>query len=578
MLLVATRWGTMNNVSRLSLLPSVQSAVSEGPRLPLVVLAPYLPLRDPLSLGDWLIVPFNRWTREFCVSEQVASRVEALITATRVSDGPVGGVCLRPDGRIGQPVEADLVTALARGLLVAALSGNPRVEEYATRRSQFEVQDTITSENARVICVAIDAPEVSAHSGSLVRRTVTNFVRGGEPFQVSAPADLYVPDSACDPRGNAGSVVYQAMLVGGADARRLDTVIRTVEALAANDTNITFELRVLGFRSAFEVLLDSDSSRVMRDRVGQLFPPEPTQLRTWTERGREHSAELTSTQWAFQTFTMLRNAIAHGHRVLPSTAYFGSASLDRYARQLIVDLIPRVAEQIVADASGLDPGGVAERSMEPEVPRPFGEALSPAMPWLFGNLLGVDLEAVDESQLDLFAQRLDGAIAALDEDAPPLVDDGAVVASSEDAPAPTGDGDASEAYWPWTLAEIELSVRRILAVRRGTEDDIEAYFGCLLDTGAMRGNHGDLEGTASAFSEAVEAAEGMALTPFYQVSALSRMGDLLMFLDCPEPATILLRRCRSLITELLDDSDLTAEQCALINEYRELVNEHLGTT
>jgi hypothetical protein len=56
------------------------------------------------------------------------------------------------------------------------------------------------------------------------------------------------------------------------------------------------------------------------------------------------------------------------------------------------------------------------------------------------------------------------------------------------------------------------------------------------------------------------------------------MGDLLMFLDCAEPATVLLRRCLGLITELLDDSGLTAEQCALINEYRDLVNEHLGTT
>ena len=147
----------MTYVSRLSNLHSVRTAISEGPRLPVVVLAPYLPLREPMSLGDWRIDPFDRWTRELCVSEQVADRVEALIAATRVSEEPIGGICLRPDRRIGQPVEADLVTALARGLLVATLSANPRVEEFATRRSQFDVHDTLTSENARVICVASHA-------------------------------------------------------------------------------------------------------------------------------------------------------------------------------------------------------------------------------------------------------------------------------------------------------------------------------------------------------------------------------------------------------------------------------------
>jgi hypothetical protein len=201
--------------------PSVGDFVREGanydgPEAPLIVLAPYLPLTRTILIGDWDLVPFHLWTdnfdRRWCVSDDVAAELHEGIAAFRVYDGEriVGAVCLLVDAQVGHRVPLRLIQTLARSLVVAALSANPRVEDLQDRSSELDVQDTVLSESGLVYAVPLGSRKVAISSGGLIRKTNTLFISPDRPYYVPPPAELYIPDSASDPNADVGCVVYAA--------------------------------------------------------------------------------------------------------------------------------------------------------------------------------------------------------------------------------------------------------------------------------------------------------------------------------------------------------------------------------
>jgi hypothetical protein len=74
----------------------------------------------------------------------------------------------------------------------------------------------------------------------------------------------------------------------------------------------------MALKTGFEVLLEASDMWELRDRLSDLLDAddEPRSSRTWPRRdGSPQIAELTDLQWGFQTFTFLRNDIAHGHPI-----------------------------------------------------------------------------------------------------------------------------------------------------------------------------------------------------------------------------------------------------------------------
>jgi hypothetical protein len=83
---------------------------------------------------------------------------------------------------------------------------------------------------------------------------------------------------------------------------------------------MNMDVRVFAIRAGFEVLLDSDKTFVVRDRLSTLLDDTaaPRTRREWTSReGNPQTAALTDLAWWFQQFAFLRNAIAHGGDIDP---------------------------------------------------------------------------------------------------------------------------------------------------------------------------------------------------------------------------------------------------------------------
>jgi hypothetical protein len=131
--------------------------------------------------------------------------------------------------------------------------------------------------------------------------------------------DLHRPWVA-DLDGEYASAILAVITNGTDDGRRLSTAIEWLLVAWQNTSVMDGPIRVMALKIGFEVLLDASDVWTLRDRLSALFDPEdePRSPRTWPTRdGEVRTEELTDLQWGFQTFTFLRNDIAHGDPITP---------------------------------------------------------------------------------------------------------------------------------------------------------------------------------------------------------------------------------------------------------------------
>jgi hypothetical protein len=128
------------------------------------------------------------------------------------------------------------------------------------------------------------------------------------------PADLRIPFGRTVLDTEYADATWQSIRRGDDAARRLGRAIDWLALAWLNLTALSDDIRIPALRAGFEVLLDSDSSDELAERLSQLLRDESPAVERWwvTRAGKPTSAELTDVAWWFTRFSFLRNDLMHG--------------------------------------------------------------------------------------------------------------------------------------------------------------------------------------------------------------------------------------------------------------------------
>jgi hypothetical protein len=284
-----------------------------------VWLAPYLPLSSEVSVGPWRLIPFRRIASRHTRGRQVFNEVRRLRTAYSLKKGArasFGALVLPDGGRIGDELPRRAMRPLARALTAAVLDGNPSL--LLNEEDEPNLGHVMASADNAVVYghPLTGGPSYAISTGAMVRQLDLRHSSAGRRLPpITPPPELPTPlFSRFD---DEYATATQRELVGeSATARRVDRTIEWLALAWSNTTAISADARVLAFRAGFDVLLGGGSSTAKHRRaLSNLLDESDAARRRHAWRGQNHSVELTDLEWWFQSFALLRNAIAHGDQI-----------------------------------------------------------------------------------------------------------------------------------------------------------------------------------------------------------------------------------------------------------------------
>jgi hypothetical protein len=324
-----------------------------------VVYAPYLPLGERASIGEWELVPRGDLGDEDAVDPEVAVLARGFASLHELPArvrADVGAFARLRTGQVGDdPRDSGLIVDLTRALVVGVLESNESPLLPEEERDPNAGHRAMTSDNAMVVASGIkrDGGWTAAISGGRVRRiegglSVLHDDRLPAPPKIAPPGDLHIPVWPKPLDGEYASAAWESIRRGTDAARRLARAIDWLDLAWRNASAVTDDLRVPALRAGSEVLLDSGDVDVLRERLSELLDAEdaPVRSRHWTTlRGAPASAEMTDLAWWFTQFSFLRNELMHGSRPsLDSWLYEGAHQVDLgewWLRQAIKETIAR---------------------------------------------------------------------------------------------------------------------------------------------------------------------------------------------------------------------------------------------
>jgi hypothetical protein len=229
------------------------------------------------------------------------------------------------DSPVGTERDPSSLRLVRRALLLGILEVNPQRPENPTEAAEDlnASHKTAAAENALVYGHPVRG------DGTFVTQTgfmapfiaIQGRLRATDTIVIAPPGELPTPIMATDLDSEYASAALDVMSRDGDLARRVLRATEWLDVAWQNATTVTHDTRILALRSAFEVLLSTtefgDDTRQIRTALGELLdePNAGTVPRSWKERGKPRNVDLTEVEWWFQSFTILRNAIAHGHDV-----------------------------------------------------------------------------------------------------------------------------------------------------------------------------------------------------------------------------------------------------------------------
>jgi hypothetical protein len=306
----------------------VSEAEQPDPKIIYVVYLPYLPLVAHMAVGDWELIPRSSLGQDDSLDARTAQLAEGLADVYLLPNdarSPAGAFARPHRGRIGDdPTEVDQLRDLQRALTVMVLEviKSPLLPD--DDRDMNAGHYALTSDNARVVAHGIDWEHgfTGAETGSRVRHRSLGMSVLENPLnpdlprsKIPPPADLRIPafrTPALD--GEYADATWESMRGGNDAARRLGRAIDWLGLAWLNTTGLTDDLRVPALRAGFEVLLGSDDSDELADRLSRLLSDGSAAVeRTWlTRAGNPASAMLSDVAWWFKRFSFLRNDLMHG--------------------------------------------------------------------------------------------------------------------------------------------------------------------------------------------------------------------------------------------------------------------------
>jgi hypothetical protein len=290
-----------------------------------VVVLPYLPLREAVTVGGWRLVPAHRPEDDAFVDDDTRIKAQGLLGLYGAGAGArIAGAFAAPPGRrIGDDAPVDQLATLRRALVVGLLEGNPTPPALAADEAAVDPNGgwkSATSDNAVIWVHPIDEGGYTAVGYGAMVTTISggHNVLHEDSVSIARPPELPTPfmygflDSVyCD-------ALFAVLGAGTDESRRLGRAIDWLDLAWRNTPSITPEVRVVLLRTGFEVLFGDDKTYVVRDELGALLDDVGVtrQKRTWTTRaGKLQTEELSDLCWWFMQFAFLRNAIMHGDEV-----------------------------------------------------------------------------------------------------------------------------------------------------------------------------------------------------------------------------------------------------------------------
>jgi hypothetical protein len=311
------------------------TTLSDTQELNYVVYAPYLPLAERVTVGEWELIP----RQSLALADSVDARAHEL--ALGLADlyelpggagGPVGAFARRRTGRVGDdPIDAAPMLDLHRALVVAVVDVNESPLVPEANRDPNAGHRALTSDNAVVHTSGITreggwTATLTGGRIKLLAGGIQVLRQSDDPLpqvKIPPPSDLRLPFFRSDIDTEYADAAAESIAPDTDEARRLARAIDWLDLAWRNTTSLIDDLRVPALRAGFEVLLDPDEpdpdERIDAVRIGVylgdlLTPEEPRTRRSWPNLrgGGETSRELTDLAWWCVRFSFLRNALMHG--------------------------------------------------------------------------------------------------------------------------------------------------------------------------------------------------------------------------------------------------------------------------
>lgn len=280
--------------------------------------APYLPLRERLTVDGWIVVPAPDLGEDDVAGAFAATAAAGLarLYALEKPRTALGAFVFREGVGVGGEVNGTDVRLMHRALAIGVLDINPPPPRLGEEGTGNEGHAAMTSDNAIVYGHGIGADGyVAAEYGAMIRTLSGGYnVLRDNGMRFREPSDLHVPAMPAYSDGELVDAVHRCIAVDTDESRRLERAIGWLDLAWRNAEAITLDLRVPAVRSGFEVLFDEGSTKELRGELSALLDDDDASRThyTWLDQGRPLEADLTELEWWFVCFTLLRNAIAHG--------------------------------------------------------------------------------------------------------------------------------------------------------------------------------------------------------------------------------------------------------------------------
>lgn len=304
---------------------------------PYVVFLPYLPLREPTEVGDWVLHPIDRfdgaWESERF--EDLSRRFIAAFRGTNNKTIPHPTLAARRDSGCDGvlPSRAEM-EALRRAVEFASLDQNPIWTEELSSGSMAALQ-ALTTDNAEVHVWPIDLADgrVAQESGFVVSTLAGGF-RIGDDLAITPPEELRLPFGKVTLDSEIASAVYRTVAGHLKDVERIDAerIARAISWLAKawrNTPSINWEDRIVFLKTAFEALTGTskthEAGAALSRRFGEaivgdareytarhlMWSPSETPTRRFTDRFGK-CWDCTDLEHWFRTFGEACNGVIHG--------------------------------------------------------------------------------------------------------------------------------------------------------------------------------------------------------------------------------------------------------------------------
>lgn len=304
---------------------------------PYVVFLPYLPLREPTEVGDWVLHPidifdgpwqsarFEDLSRQFIAAFRGPNN-EAIALPTLAARRERG--C---DGVLPDRVE---LAALRRSVEFAALDKNPIWSEDISSGSMQALQ-ALTTDNAEVHVWPIDLGDgrVAQERGFVVSTLAGGF-RIADDLAITPPEELRLPFGSVTLDRVIATAVYRTVAgqIEGVEPAETARVARVISWLAKawrNTPSISWEDRIVFLKTAFEALTGSSKTHETGAELRRLFEevvvgdareyatdhllwsPSEAPTRPFTDRSGKTWGCTDLEHW-FRSFGEARNSVIHG--------------------------------------------------------------------------------------------------------------------------------------------------------------------------------------------------------------------------------------------------------------------------